>query len=218
MQIFGFPTSPYVRKVLLIAAEKGAEVQLEEATPHKPTPGFLEASPFRMMPAMQDGDFRLPDSTAIAFYLDAKYPQPPLLPAEARARGMAMWLDEFADTVLAGPARGLAFNHYIGPALLGLPQNEAAGAAAEAAAQGPLDYLEGIVPQAGWLLGAEHTLADIAVASCLKTMSYGLDVKARPRTGAWLERAQQRPAWQAVAAQEAAMIDAAITSGAHRPG
>lgn len=217
MQIFGFPTSPYVRKVMVIAAEKGANAELVEATPHKPTPEFLAASPFRMMPAMQDGDFSLPDSTAIAFYLDAKYPQPPLLPADPEARGRAMWLDEFADTILSSSARGVAFNRYIGPALLGLPANEEAAAAAEATAHPALDYLEQQMPQDGWLVG-EYSLADIAVASCLKTLSYGLDVKARPKTAAWLARMEARPAWQEVADLERDMIEGARTSGAHRSG
>lgn len=217
MQIFGFPTSPYVRKVLLIAAEKGVEVDLVEATPHKPTPEFLAASPFRMMPAMAEGDFTLPDSTAIFIYLDAKYPDPPLLPADPQQRGQAMWFDEFADTILANSARGVAFNRYIGPALLGLPVNEEAAGAAEAEAHPALDWLEKQVPEDGWLLST-YSLADIAVACCLRTLAYGLDVKSRPKTAAWLDRVESRPAWIAVAEQEAAMIDAAKESGHHKAG
>ncbi len=166
---------------------------------------------------MQDGDFRLPDSTAIAFYLDAKYPDPPLLPKGAEARGTAMWLDEFADTILANSARGVAFNRYIGPALLGLPENEEAAGKAEAEAHPALDYLEGQVPEDGWLAG-EFSLADIAVASCLKTLSYGLDVRSRPHTAAWLERVHARAAWQKVAELERDMIEGAVTGGHHRPG
>ncbi len=215
MQIFGFPTSPYVRKVMVIAAEKGADAKLVEATPHKPTPEFLEASPFRMMPAMRDGDFDLPDSTAIAFYLDAKFPDPPLLPQAAEARGKAIWLDEYADTILSGSARTIGFSRYIGPALLGLPKNEEAAAEAEKSANPALDYLEAQMADDGWLLG-EYSLADISVASCLKTLSYGLDVKARPKTAAWLERIEARPAWQNVANLERNMIEEAIASGAHR--
>lgn len=214
--IFGFPTSPYVRKVLLVAAEKGLTVELEPATPHKPTPAFLAASPFRMMPAMQDGDFRLSDSTAIAFYLDAKAPEPPLLPYDPQARGRTMWFDEFADTLLALPARGMAFNRWIGPKLLGLPVNEAAAIDAENGAAAALDYLEDEVPDAGWLAGAQFGLSDIAVASCLATMRYGYDVLKRPRTAAWLGRVMDRPSWQAVAQRETQMVEDAAASGAHR--
>ncbi|WP_169053482.1 glutathione S-transferase family protein [Alteraurantiacibacter aquimixticola] len=218
MQIFGFPTSPYVRKVLVIAAEKGVEAELVEATPHKPTPEFLAASPFRMMPAMQDGDFTLPDSTAIAFYLDAKYPDPPLLPEEPQARGRAMWMDEFADTILSNSARAIAFNRTIGPSLLGLAKNEDAAAEAETAVTPALDWLEEQVPEQGWLV-SDYSLADIAVASCIKTMTYGLDITfitSRPRTFAWLERVFQRPAWIEVTEKEVAMFKEAIVSRHHR--
>ena len=75
MQIFGFPTSPYVRKVLLIAAEKGVDVDLVEATPHKPTPEFLAASPFRMESAafcarLYLGDENPTNPLASAVYAD----------------------------------------------------------------------------------------------------------------------------------------------------
>ena len=63
------------------------------------TPEFLAASPFKKMPAMADGDYRLSDSTAIIHYLEAKYPEPELIPTEARARGRVIWFDEFADTM-----------------------------------------------------------------------------------------------------------------------
>lgn len=216
MQIFGFPTSPFVRKVMLVASEKRVEFELIPATPHKPNEEFLAASPFRLMPAMQDDDFRLPDSTAISFYLDAKFPEPPILPDEPEMRGKAMWANEFADTILSPHARGLAFNRYIGPEILGTAGDTDAAAEAEEKALSALDYLEKIVPEDGWLAGDRHSLADISVASCLKTLSYGLDVKERPRTAAWLGRVEQREAWSKVAEQEAVMIREAKTSGAHR--
>jgi len=216
--VFGFPTSPFVRKVLLIAAEKQLAVELVPATPHKPTPEFLAASPFGMMPALCDGDFMLADSSAIAFYLDAITPQPPILPDSAQARGRAVWFDEFAETVLAAPARGMAFNRWIGPNLLGLPANEAAAMAAQTGAAPALDYLEGEMPDCGWLTGEAFCLADMAVASCLATMAYGYDVDQRPRTAAWRARVAARPSWRQVAAREQAMVAEAIASGAHRPG
>ena len=221
MKVFGFPTSPFVRKVLLIAAEKRVEVDLVPATPHKPTPEFLAASPFRMMPAMTDGDFSLPDSTAIFMYLDAKYPEPALLPCDAEGRGRAMWFDEFADTILSSWSRTIGFNRTIGPALLGLPKNEEPAAEAEKAAIPALDWLEDQVPESGWLAGQHYSLADLAVASALETMAYGLDhavLQARPRITAWRDKVHQRPAWQAVKAREKALFDEAAESGAHAQG
>lgn len=216
LTIYGFPTSPYVRKVLVVAEEKGLEYTLVPATPHKPTPAFLAASPFRMMPAMEDDGFALSDSTAIAFYLDARHPQASLLPVEPQARGRTLMFDEFADTLLADRARAIGFNRHIGPVLLGIAGNQEAADAAEAGAVPLLDWLEEQVGQ-GWLTG-DFSLADIAVACALRTMAYGMDVATRPRTAAWLERVHARPAWQTVAATEAALFAAAKDSGEHRTG
>ncbi|QGN53281.1 hypothetical protein GKE62_00615 [Novosphingobium sp. Gsoil 351] len=61
MQVFGFPLSPFVRKVHLVAAEKGIEVEMVVVDPRKPDPDFLAASPFRKIPALKDGDYMLAD-------------------------------------------------------------------------------------------------------------------------------------------------------------
>ena len=214
LTIYGFPTSPYVRKVLVVAEEKGLAYELAPATPHKPTPEFLAASPFRMMPAMEDNGFALADSTAIAIYLDAKHPAPLLLPADLRARGRAIMFDEFADTLLAVYARAIGFNRHIGPVLLGVEGNAEAADTAEAKAGPLLDWLD---EQAGsdWLAG-DFSLADIAVACALRTMAYGMDVATRPQMAAWLERVHARPAWQAIATTEAQLFEAAKASGEHQ--
>lgn len=217
LTIYGFPTSPYVRKVLLVAAEKGLSVNLVPSTPHKPTPEFLAASPFRMMPAMEDDGFKLADSTAIALYLDAKHPEPALLPTDPQARGRAILFDEYADTLLADSARTVGFNRHIGPTLLGIEGDSDAADAAEARAEPLLDWLEEQVGD-GWLLGDDYSLADIAVACCLRTLAYGMNVAMRPRTSDWLDRVNARPAWQQVAQRELDLFAVAEASGEHKSG
>ena len=87
MILYGSSLSPYVRKVLAFAAEKGVELEVQPVTPGDPDPDFRLASPFGKMPGFRDGDYALPDSSAIVHYLEAKFPQPALIPAEAEARG-----------------------------------------------------------------------------------------------------------------------------------
>ena len=48
--------------------------------------GFGELSPTRLVPVLKDGDAVLTQSMAIIEYLDERYPQPALLPAEALGR------------------------------------------------------------------------------------------------------------------------------------
>ena len=80
MIVYGSSLSPYVRKVLAFAAEKGIELELKPTgdAPGQPNQDFLAASPLRKMPALRDGDFTFADSSAIVHYLEAKHPQPAL--------------------------------------------------------------------------------------------------------------------------------------------
>ena len=96
MKLYGALLSPFVRKVALAATEKGIDYDLILTSPGTPDPDFRVASPFGKIPAIRDGDFLLADSTAIFTYLEAKHPEPALLPADPRLRGKAMWFDEFA--------------------------------------------------------------------------------------------------------------------------
>src|SRR4028118_968973 len=107
MIVFGASISPYVRKVLVFGAEKGLELENKPLGFDSDDPGFRAASPFRKIPAFEDGDFRIADSSAIIAYLDAIRPEPNLVPTEARARARCVWWDEFADTLLVGWGRAV---------------------------------------------------------------------------------------------------------------
>ena len=87
MILYGSSLSPFVRKVLAYAGEKEIELELQPTGFPNHSPEYLEASPFRKMPAFRDGDFTLADSSAIIHYLEAKFPEPALIPSEPKLRG-----------------------------------------------------------------------------------------------------------------------------------
>ncbi len=208
MKIFGFPLSPYVRKVAVAATMKGIEFEWEPSNPNQPTDEFLKASPFSKIPAIADGDFTLADSTAIVAYLEAKYPEPALLPKDAEGRGRAVWFDEVADTLLIPSAAPIVLNRFLYPKIFGKDGDEAAALAAEDAAMRSLDYLEGQLGEDGWFDGP-FTLGDLSVACAFKTLSYaGWSVNSdrHPKLAAWYERIASLPAWQEVAAREAGVF------------
>jgi glutathione S-transferase len=206
MQVYGLPLSPFVRKVHLVAAEKGIEFETVPTDFRNPAPEFLEASPFRKIPALRDGDFTLADSTAIATYFDALHPEPPILPSGPKARAKAVFFEEVADTVFIAAGSKVVFNRFVGPKLLGMPGDEAAAAEGEKQLGPLLDWLEGQAPASGWLAGESFSIGDIAMASVLQTLSYvgmGPEALGRPAILAWFERVRARPAWQQVAKVEA---------------
>jgi glutathione S-transferase len=211
MILYGSTLSPFVRKVMAFAGEKGIELELQPTGFPDKSPGFCSASPFKKMPALEDGDYCLADSSAIIHYLEAKYPEPPLIPTEARARGRTIWFDEFADTILFACGAKAFFNRVVSPFFLKKPGDEAVAEAALRDELPPiLDYLETIVPdERGYLVGEALTLADIAVASPfanLQHLDFELDADRYPRTRAYVERILARPSFRQWVERESALL------------
>ena len=214
MILYGSSLSPYVRKVLDVAAEKGIELQLERTGP---VPGqysdeFLEASPLRKMPAFRDGDFVLADSSAIIHYLEAKFPEQSMVPAEPRARGRTIWFEEYADTVMMSCGAKIFFNRVVAPKFMGRPGNLELAATAERDELPPiLEYLEGVVPSGdGFLVGESLTLADIAVAGPFATLRHTgivVDEGRHPKLAAFVARIHQRPSFTQWTDRERALLE-----------
>lgn len=215
MKVHGFPLSPFVRKVHVLAAEKDVAIEMVLGRPGEPSPEFLAASPFGKIPALVDGDFNLADSTAICTYIDAKHPSPPMLPGDARAKARAVWFEELADTILITAGGKVLFNTFVGPKLLGIPGDEAVAEQGRAELVPIMDYIESQAPQSGWLAGDDFSIGDIAVACTLRSLGYvGLepDPSSCPRAAAWYDRVRARPSWRLVAEREAAVMSRVLPS------
>jgi len=211
MILYGSSLSPYTRKVLAYAGEKGIELDLQPTGFPNPSQEFLGASPFRKMPALRDGDYTLADSSAIIHYLEAKHPEPPLIPSDAKLRGKVIWYEEFADTILFACGGKIFFNRIVAPRFMGRECDEAAVQAAELNDLPPiLDYLEKVVPGGeGYLVGDRLTLADIAVAGPFANFRHTntrIDPERYPRTLAYVERMLARPSLSRWVEQETAFL------------
>jgi glutathione S-transferase len=208
MILYGSSLSPYVRKVLAYAGEKGIELELMPSgkAPGQPSDEFLEASPLRKMPAFRDEAYTLADSSAIIQYLEARFPEPTLIPADPQKRGRTIWFEEFADTALIACSGKMFYNRVVLPRFLGRPGDEKAATTAECEElPALLDYLETEVPEPGeFLIGARITLADIAIATPFpnfehlgcerdrkrhaRVYAYVDSILARPSFASWIER------------------------------
>jgi glutathione S-transferase len=210
MIIYGASMSPFVRKALAFAAEKGVTVTTKPTGLGSTDPAFLAASPFRKIPALADGDFTLADSSAIVQYLDAQHAEPALIPHEAKARATTIWWDEFADTIFVGAAGKMFFNRVVSPRFLGRPGDLAAADKAEAEELPPiLAYLERMLPPSGHLVADRLTLADIAVASPFVNLAhagYTVDAAVYPRIAAFVGTMLARPSFAGMVAAETAML------------
>jgi glutathione S-transferase len=79
---------PYCARVRIVLAEKGVEyetVQIDLSD----RPGWIyEKNPLGKVPVIEEDTFVLPESEMIMEYLEERYPEPALLPADAADRAL----------------------------------------------------------------------------------------------------------------------------------
>ena len=216
MIVYGSSLSPFVRKVLIVVAEKGLTVDLVPAGLGRGGPDFVAASPFGKMPAFRDPgadggrDFCISDSSAIVAYLDTKYPDANLIPVDAIGRARTVWFEEFADTILFTVAVKVFFNRFVGPKVLKVGGDERLAAAAVETELPPLlEYLEGVVPASGFLVANRITVADIAVASPFINLAHvgvTVDPARWPKVSAYLAGLFARGSFAALIADEQRVV------------
>jgi glutathione S-transferase len=213
MIVYGASLSPFVRKVLAFAAEKGIEVESRPVDFRNKSAEFLEASPFGKIPGFRDGDFALSDSSAIIHYLEAVKPEPNLIPKDPKAGARTIWYDEFSDTILVACGGKIVFNRLVGPRFLGMPGDEEVARKAECDELPPLlDYLEGVIPASGFLVEDRITLADISIASPFATIDHAgtaIDGASHPKLKAYVEAILARPSFAPLIAREKAFLSQA---------
>jgi glutathione S-transferase len=218
MIVYGSTLSPFVRKVMAYIAEKGLSAELIPSGMGRGGPEFVEASPFGKMPAFRDPggdsgrDFVISDSTAIITYLEAKHPEPAMLPADPVDRARTVWFEEFADTMVAAAGGKVFFNRIVAPKFMKVPGDEAAAqGAVDSELPRLFDYLERIVPDSGFLVGDRVSLADISVASPFVNLAHcdvGPDAARWPRTVSYLEAILARPSFAPMVEGERRMVAA----------
>ncbi|NMZ59554.1 glutathione S-transferase family protein [Pseudomonas nitroreducens] len=198
--IIGSYLSPYVRKALVLLEMKGVDYRIDSVVPFYGNAEFERLSPLRQVPVLVDGELVLNDSSVICQYLEERYPQPALYPADVADRACARWIEEFADSRMGQVVIWQLFDQLvIGRGVWG---REPDAAVLEKTYQQDLpsifDYLEAQLPATGWLFG-ELSIADISVACFMRNAQfarYQLDAQRWPKLAAMLEAAFALPAFE----------------------
>ncbi|MBP0016785.1 MAG: glutathione S-transferase family protein [Cyanobacteria bacterium SBLK] len=97
LELYQFELSQYSEKVRLILDYKGLEYRKIEVTPGVGQLELFQKSGQRQVPVLKDGETYVCDSTEIAFYLERKYPDRPILPSDPREKGLCLLMEEWAD-------------------------------------------------------------------------------------------------------------------------
>lgn len=105
IELYQFELSHYCEKIRLILDYKGLEYRKVEVTPGIGQLDLYRMSGQRQVPVLKDGTDFVADSTAIAKYLDEKYPDKPILPTDPWQRGLCLLMEEWADQSIGVNAR-----------------------------------------------------------------------------------------------------------------
>ncbi|MGD9598513.1 MAG: glutathione S-transferase N-terminal domain-containing protein [Steroidobacteraceae bacterium] len=101
MQIIGTPTSPFTRKVRVVALEKNIAHEFVVSSPMIDSAEVQAANPLGKVPVLvRDDGSRLVDSPLIATWLDGLNDTPRLLPRDSRAFEVVRQLEAVVDGVL----------------------------------------------------------------------------------------------------------------------
>ncbi len=114
----GFPISNYYNKAKMALLEKGVAFTEETVMTKSTDEAVLNASPLAKIPFLKTDQGAICESQAILDYLEAAYPNPPLLPADAYARAKVSELCTFIDWHLEIAARQLYGAAFFGGAPL----------------------------------------------------------------------------------------------------
>ena len=164
---------PYCARVRIVLAEKGLEWETAAVDLDDRPPWIYEKNVTGRVPVIEEDGLVLPESVVIMEYLEERYPDPPLWPADAAERALARLLVE-------------RFSRVSGPYYRARRGDESARGELEER----LGELDALLEERPFLTGTAYGLADVAYLPWV----IRIDHSAFPAVAEWVERLAHRPA------------------------
>lgn len=194
--LLGTNLSPYVRKVLILANEIDIKLDhRDKVFPHPKTPELLAANPRGMIPALVDGDLKIGESSVICAYLARKASDSTLYPSDAATFAKALWLERYADEVLAIAVGKVFFNRVAAP-LMGVDVDQALIKEGIAMLPDIFEYLEAQITGKAFFVGDSFSIADIAIFVHFANLSMAdvsIDAEQYPQLSNFVQTQKIRP-------------------------
>jgi glutathione S-transferase len=169
---------PYCARVRIVLAEKGVEWETVEIDLADRPAWLYEKNPLGKVPVLEENGWVLPESAVICEYLDERYPEPPLWPADPGERA-------------AGRLLVFRFDEFSGPYYaLRRGEDGARGRFEE-----ELAFLDSLLEAMPFLSGRDFGLADVGyVPWVLRARDMlGIPLEPWPSLAAWIDALSERP-------------------------
>jgi RNA polymerase-associated protein len=178
LTLYDAPRCPYCARARIALAEKGLEYEVIEIDLSDRPRWIYEKNPTGRVPVVEEDTFVLPESAVIDEYLNERYPDPLLLPADPAERALArVLIFRFDD--LSKPYYAL--------------RRGEEGARLRLDAQ--LARLDALLETQAFLTGRAFGLADVAYVPWILRARDRMDVAldALPALEDWAARLSERP-------------------------
>lgn len=205
MKLYHHPASTVSRPVMLFAAEARIPLEMQVVdlfTGEHTLPAYDAVNPNHLVPVLEDGNFRLTESSAILKYLADKTGSA-LYPKDLQQRAR---VNERMDWINTQLCRDFAYG-FIYPQIFPShkrPSDEAQQATlkwGQERAQGWMKVLNDSIlgPGNAYVCGDAITIADFYAASFVALGEItGSDYAAYPNIRRWLDRMKALPSWKQV--------------------
>jgi RNA polymerase-associated protein len=181
---------PYCARVRIILAEKGVAYETVVVDLNDRPAWIYEKNSTGRVPVVEEDGWVLPESGVIMEYLEERYPEPALLPADPAERSLAR-LRIFRHDEFTTPYYALRRGDENARPLF----------------DEQLARLDALLEERPWLSGSAYGLADVAYVPWVlrARQMLGVDVGPYPALAEWLGRMLERPAVAAEAGIVAAL-------------
>ncbi len=198
IKLYDFKSSPNCQRVKVVLAEKNLSYEIVAVDLRKQeqkTPEFLKLNPYGKVPVLADDGATLYESCIINEYLNEKYPNPPLLPADSAKRARARIVTDYGLAHLDGTYQKLRLELMKEPK----EQNQEILQAAKNSLRELLRPLEEELDEQPYLIG-DFSLTDAAlIPRFLRLEGFGvLPDSGLPRLSRYLQRMKARPSVQVI--------------------
>jgi glutathione S-transferase len=169
---------PYCARVRIVLAEKGPEYEPVFVDLDDRPAWIYDKNPLGKVPVLEEDGLVLPESVVIMEYLEERYPEPPLWPADAAQRAEGRLLVERFDR-FSRPYYALRRGDESSRPRLGEQLAE----------------LEALLETRPFLTGRDYGLADIAYLPWIlrARANLGVELGDYPRLEGWAQEVADRP-------------------------
>ena len=192
LKLYYHPLSTFSRRVLIAFAEKQIPHELAvvdmAARRHREQP-YLSLNPYGRVPTREEDGFVLFESTAILNYLEATWPTPPLVPADARGGALVDMHMKLCDLQLTRYAGTIIFPKRF------LPKerwNTTAMAEAKIEIEKHLLILDKHLDGKTYLVAEQFSLAEVCYMPFLDFLPL-MEISPSPAVASWSQRLLARP-------------------------